>query len=229
MRSTTLILTAALALTIGAGCGESDKFGDLVVRYQIGSGVSCDEAGIESLEISLYGESHELTPQRAACHDERGELLFRQIPEDVYDVVVHGLDSNDEPIFEGQERNVTVLEGEESETRTITITVMNPALRVRWRFDNGFQCSTNGVEELQMVLYRESINIERDEIVSCDLGEYLIEDLFPGNYDLRVRAIDAEEGEYSFAHDYDDIDLTGGGTDSIVVTLEACQGECSAP
>ncbi len=229
MRSTTLIVTAALALAMGSGCGESDSFGDLVVRYQIGSGIDCDEAGIDSIQITLDGSSHTPDPRIVACRDERGELLFRNIPVDVYDVVVHGLDANDEPIFEGEQEDVSIIEGDEVETRVITLSVMNPALRVRWRFDNGFQCSTNDVQEIEMVLYRERIDRETDEIVDCELGEFLIEDLFPGNYDLRVRAIDATEGEYSFAYDLDGIDLTGGGTESVVVTLEACQGECSAP
>lgn len=230
MRKTALVTIMALALSASAGCGDSSYFGDLLIHYRIGSGVTCAAAGIDSIEVTLDGSEHDPAPWIAPCNDRTSDLLFRDVPVDVYDVTVRGLDEDGEPIFDGSQDGVTIVEGDVTETRNITLTVMNPSLRLIWTFPGGTMCGVNGVSELHVVLYRQSINVERDiDDVPCQPGQYVIEDLFPDEYDIRVRAFDETSGEYTFAFDRDGIDLTGAGTVQVVANLESCQGECTPP
>jgi hypothetical protein len=230
MMKKTLLAMVVPALALSAGCGDSSYYGDLLVHYRIGSGVTCDTAGIASIEVTLDGSEHDPAPSIAPCTDRTTDLLFRDVPVDVYDVTVRGLDEDGDPIFEGTQTGVTIVEGDVTETRTITLSVMNPSLRLIWTFPGGTMCGVNNVSALHVVLYRQSINIERDlDDVECQPGQFLIEDLFPDEYDIRVRAFDDTSGEYTFAFDRDGIDLTGAGTVQVVANLEACQGECTPP
>ena len=67
----------------------------------------------------------------------------------------------------------------------------------------------------------------QSEIVECGPGHYIVEDLLATAYDLRVRAIHMESGDYIYAYDHDDIELTSGdANDAIVADLAVCEAEC---
>jgi hypothetical protein len=48
-------------------------------------------------------------------------------------------------------------------------------------------------------------------------------------YDLRIRAIDATSGDYTFAYDEEGIQLSAGMQSQVIVVLAECDGVCPGP
>ena len=222
------VLVAVLALP-GSGCGDAD-FGDLLVKYRIGSGAQgCDDVGVQVIRVTLANSERAPIVEEAVCSDTRPEVLLRQVPADVYTVSIEGIDGNEVSTFSGSQENVRVVADSINETREIAMNVTPPGLRLIWGFSDGMMCGLHNVEELHVVLYRDSISLEYDEMIDCTSGITEIEELLPGVYDLRVRAVDGTSGDYTFEYDRDGIELQAGGMVQVVASLEACPESCSAP
>lgn len=229
--SATLALLGALVLT-GTGCGDT-AFGDLLVHYRLGSGgagETCDALSVAAVRVTVDNAERAPLIEEALCSDSRQEVLLRHVPADVYTVTVEGLDASGNVAYRGSQENVRVATDTVSETREVALAVLPPGLRLIWGFSDGMMCAPHGVSEIQAVAWLNGMTPAYDETIPC--GDGLVEiELFPGTYDLRVRAIDDDSGDYTFAWDREDIELApGAGMIQVVASLEPCGTEgCSAP
>lgn len=218
-----MLCVAALA----AGCGE-DPTGTLIVNYQIGQpDETCAQHGVYEIRVVLQTPEEGDIESTARCQDGRAAFTVNAVPVGVYSVTVEGVDPNDNVRYEGFEAGISVTEGVAAETNLIRLRPVPASLRVEWTFSNGGMCPQNNVDTIEVGYYFGGFY----EFVTaaCIDGEVVIEDLLDGSYNVRVRAIDAETEDYTFAADIDDVQLSAG-TETVVdyqtAVLQPCSTDC---
>ncbi len=224
MRLFSLLAIIGSLCTLTAGCGD-EPTGSVVINYRTGLETdSCQGFGIVTVQARLQAPDRDPIIQEARCSNP-GFITVSAVPVDVYSIAIEGLDINGEIIYEGAENGISVSEGMATETDLIRLMSLPARMWVVWRFANGFLCGTNGVDLMEVWFYDEDGNPDHVE-VNCNLSEVLIENLTNPPYDVRVRGIDNETGEYAFAYDSEDVQLTAGAVTEVTAILDDCPTEC---
>lgn len=227
MRSTVSLAATLCVAALAAGCGE-EPTGTLIVNYQIGQpDETCAQHGVYEVRVVLRAPEEGDFETTARCQDGRAALTVNAVPVGVYSASVEGIDPNEDVLYEGFEAGLSITEGVATETNLIRLRPVPASLHVEWVFANGRMCPQNNVENIEVGYYfggfYESV------IATCIDGEVVIEDLLDGTYDVRVRAIDAETEEYTYAVDIDGVELSAGTEtflDYQTVVLEPCPTDC---
>ena len=229
-------LIAIIGALFSASC--ADPVGNLVVQYRVSLGAdTCSTLGIDVIRVHLQAaEAGSLPEQSEPCIGSSGSISLSNVPVDVYTVVVEGIDDQGNIIYTGEETNVAVYEGQLTETDEVNLRVTPPSLNLIWRFTNGFMCSYNGVGELDIELWLRGSGFFGAETVDCESQQPFLmdENLVVGAYDLQVRAVDLETGDYTYfynsledeSYTQNGIELAAGRPVNVLSTLSQCTHPC---
>jgi hypothetical protein len=177
-------LTSSLSLAVVAGCLVAcapDKGpGSLSVEYVLGNNKTCEEIGVERIEVTVFQGTLEAPTAEysdSLLCDNDGEAFVGDIEPGVYSVYAVGYDGNDVAIFdnEGQpatSRRVEIFEAAESSFEA-ELTARPAQLLVAWRLgDGGFaNCSGVGIDRFEITTYEQgggTVLIETE--LDCELG-----------------------------------------------------------
>jgi len=208
-RSAMLSTLTALALFVAAagtlGCGGGSKPpGSLTVGWYIGA-ASCEEAGLESVDVELYyAQSEDLFDVQAKVACGAGQTTFETVDPGLYDVRVLGYPAGAgaeltpaDATFEGTAAEVEVLSGEEVRVPgDIRLSGRKGAIYVSWRFADGDMCAVNGVTTVEITVYDAGRNEDAWLQVACDMSDYLAtlpeEEVADGVRGVYIDELDAE-------------------------------------
>jgi hypothetical protein len=187
-----------------SGCffSTDDPQGTVQLRWTIGAGVqTCEEAGLDLVEITLEEESGDtLGPYTASCEEGRNDLfVLRNVDEGTFTVFIDAF-AGDELFYSGRSEDTYTVEGDRTvRTETIVLSPIPARLHVLWRFEDGRQC---GFHDVDLLIVRAFLNnaVAEESVTTCAEGEALIDDVLPGTYDVQVTVLDAttEEAAYRF-------------------------------
>lgn len=112
------------------------------------NGLTCDEAGIEFLDISFGDLTFDTVPCRSGGQD---AALLLGITPGRYDVAITAFDSQGRDLYESFFDDVDVFDG--SNVLTFNVLPLVPAeLEFRWIFDDTARCDRSGVVTVEYVL-----------------------------------------------------------------------------
>ncbi|MBX2799872.1 MAG: hypothetical protein KTR31_19490 [Myxococcales bacterium] len=213
MRTSNLVRATALLAT---GCIiqtpnpiVEDTFGTLDVSWQVGAS-GCDDAGITEVELAIGNE-------RSTFPCNAGQGTF-ELASGIYEVAALGLDADGFARYEGSVDEVQVFDGQATSAPTIRLQARNATLDVTWRFDNGELCGPNGVDMIDIALFRDN-RIEVSLLTECGDGVETLLDVPAGVYDVSLLANDPS-GTALFSGDAS-VDLLEGDVGQADVTLTA--------
>lgn len=177
-------LTSSLSLAVVAGClvaCSPDKGpGSLAVEYVLGNNKTCEEVGIERLEVTVFQDTLEeptVEYSDSLLCDDDGEAFISGIEPGVYSVSAVGFDADGVAIFDnlGQttnERRVEIFEAAEA-TFEAELTARPAQLYIGWRLgEGGFaNCTSVGIDRFEITTYEEgggTVLLEAE--LDCDLA-----------------------------------------------------------
>lgn len=173
-------LLGALTLTslpMLGGCGPEKGPGSLAVTYVLGNAKTCDELGIETVELELIRGSGD---DREVLYDDRGpcgdDLLIEGIEAKTYEVEVTAFDGNgiatlDNLADSESERRIEIFEASDA-TLEVDLTSRPAELFVRWRLGaDGFaDCDGVGIDAFEVRAFEEDGgNLLLEDVLSCGL------------------------------------------------------------
>jgi hypothetical protein len=170
-----------LAVAFGClACAPDRGPGSLVIEYTLGNNKTCEELGLERVEVLVYqGTIEEPTVEHEellVC-DDLNEAIISGIEPGLYSVLVTGFDANDTPTFDNlgepaAERVVEIFEAAEASQET-DLTARPAELRIAWRLGaDGFaNCAGVGIDRFEITAYEElGGTVLLEAILDCDLG-----------------------------------------------------------
>jgi len=159
--STFMILLASAGLV--AACDTAEETpqapGSAVVEWNLGPVADCSGTGIATVRAQALSGDADTDPaasSEAPCESDTapvsGSIELTDLTPGAYDIVVEGLDSSGNPIYEHVDgTRVTVPEGEAVSTDDLTLEVKRGYLVVDWNV--GGKCSTSGVTTVNVSLF----------------------------------------------------------------------------
>lgn len=179
MKSRLRLLCLAAACAAGTGCGEEPETetGAATLTWQV-SPRGCFEAGVEQVEVTLFGA--EMRSDRFACAD--GEGSFEDLPTGIYSVEVRGLDATGNHVFEAA-RHTIALNGQRTvDAGHFRLTAKPASVRSTWRFEDGLVCGAHHVDTIEIGVYDKNDYEVARERFSCNAGSGAIDGLVAGTY-----------------------------------------------
>lgn len=179
---------ALAALLCGlAGCDEPAVPGAVEVSWRTGR-LTCAEAGVSAVRAELYGFGT-VEPVRGVervC-PEGGTVLDDVVPGE-YTVLLTGLDVDGCWTHVARD-DITVSDGGRVVV-SLPLLRRNRPLYVRWPFENEFDCSGNGVEQVQITIDVEDRFTWTEAFVCPGLAVEIPVDVPAGDISVRVVGLD---------------------------------------
>jgi hypothetical protein len=205
--------------------------GTLEVRWTIGAGVqTCEEAGLDAVEISLEEEGGDLLgPFTTSCEAGRsGTYPLDDLDEGTYTVVIDAL-AGGERVYTGRSQGAYTVESDRTvRTERVVLSPIPASLDVLWRFEDGRQCGFHDVDDLVIQAFLNNA-VAEEVTTTCAEGEALIEDVLPGTYDVQVTALDAFTLEPAYRFTEANVTVAAGDeavVDGIFVACEDIADGC---
>lgn len=175
--------TSLLSLAVAFGClaCAPDKGpGSLTVEYTLGNNKTCEDLGIDRIEVTVYQgtlEEPSVEYSDMLLCDNTGEAIVSDIEPGVYSVVAIGYDANDVATFDNQgqpaaERVVEIFEAAQANTEA-ELTARPAELHLAWRLgEGGFaNCSGVGINRFEITTYEEDgATVLTETVMDCELG-----------------------------------------------------------
>jgi hypothetical protein len=170
----------SLAVVFGClACAPDKGPGSLVIDYTLGNNKTCEELGIERIEVMAYQgtlDDPTLDETDSLLCDNVGEATIADLEPGIYSVSVIAFDVNDVAIFDNQgepaaARTVEIFEAAES-TLDAELTARPAQLNIAWRIgEGGFgNCAGIGVDRFEITAYElGGGTVLLDTDIDCDL------------------------------------------------------------
>lgn len=180
LRPTRSVSLLSLAVAFGClACAPDKGPGTLVVEYVLGNNKTCEELGIERIEVMAYQgtlEDPTVDETDTLICDNSGEAIVTGLDPGIYSVSAIGFDINDVAIFDNQgqpatERTVEIFEAAEATTEA-ELTARPAQLRIAWRIgEGGFgNCGGVGIDHFEVTAYEVGGGtVLIDTVLDCDL------------------------------------------------------------
>jgi hypothetical protein len=172
------------AMTLLAGCvvteeGSEDDVlpGRVSIHWQVGPS-GCEAAGVADIQVDIGGVGGTF-----ACDDGGAEV---SVPAGSYELELLGLDAGGFARYEGNAHNIVVNANQTVDVPTVVLSALPADVAVTWFFDNGKLCASNGVFEVEAILYDSDDFATEPVIANCDDGQLLISEVQPGPYVLSL-------------------------------------------
>jgi hypothetical protein len=170
-RVTRLTLASAFALTSLAATGCADEGpGSLVIPYQLGANLSCDEAEVSDVRAFLNDGDHE---EEVDC--EAGEVRLADITPGNYELTVQGLASDGAPILDNLDndaRTVGVVgDGAEVTIDPVLLTDAPARILISWNF-GALNCTNANIDKFDVQVFEMGgTALLTDQSLDCDKAE----------------------------------------------------------
>jgi hypothetical protein len=182
----------SLAVAFGClACAPDKGPGTLVVDYTLGNNKTCEELGVERVEVMAYQgtlDDPTLEESESLLCDNTGEATIADLEPGIYSVSVIAFDANDVAIFDNQgqppsERTVEIFEAAEASTDA-ELTARPAQLNIAWRIgEGGFgNCGGIGVDRFEITAYETgggTVLLDTDidcEVIGDAMGFRLVAD-----------------------------------------------------
>ncbi len=241
----TLLLLPALG-TVQTGCdSDSPPDGSAVISWRVGgsgAGSGCEAAEIGLVEVELIHRGEIYDVASGDCDSQR--IQFERVRPGKYDVRVLGYPLAQaaksrqrdpaEATFEGFFKGLEVRSNREAAPQEILLSARQGSIYVNWTFENGLMCASNGIDDVEILVFDMRGNKIYERTVRCDLSDYrdelppaeqagplrgvLIEGLYAEPLTVEVAGIDgAGIGAWLGVESFD---LSRGEVRDVLVTLE---------
>jgi len=145
-------------LSVGAtGCGAEAGAGSVRVFWVV-AGSTCSDAGVASVRIFVEdseGTSVVSRPIVQSCANGLEGVVVRDVPAGSWTVRIEGLDVEARTFLEGTRGDVQVGSGRETKVSpAIQLSLISSRVRLVWKFENGDLCSTNGVDWVEVNVFK---------------------------------------------------------------------------
>ena len=214
-----------LAICLLAGCGEeaeSKDPGALSLSWRV-SPLGCADSGVDLVAIEIDGPS---TPPTAglvyAC--DVGRAVLEELDPGHYDIRLLGVDTTGKSTFVSESTSVGVSPKTITPVDQFRLTAKPARLEVSWYFDNGRLCSSNGVREIAIGVYDKDAYAIEEQVVQCESGQGVVEDLQSGSYLIEVLGMAADQT--GLFQGLQPIDLKRGDQSAIEISLKECEEGC---
>jgi hypothetical protein len=176
----TRVSLLSFAVAFGClACAPDKGPGTLVVDYTLGNNKTCEELGIERVEVTAYQgtlEDPTFEQTESLLCDNAGTATVPNLEPGIYSVSVVAFDGQDVAIFdnEGQtatERRVEIFEAAEASIDA-ELTARPAQLQIAWRIgEGGFgNCAGIGVDHFEITAYETGGGtVLLDTVLDCDL------------------------------------------------------------
>lgn len=221
-----LVLPALSSACIFVSPPPHDPYGDLSFDWSFAGEPSCDQAGVDELDLTLLqGGEVVLVIEREPCVG--GGLTITDLREGVYEVAIDAFSRESVPLFAGS-FSARVEGGEDSYAGVVELDALGDppppasgAVALFWGFNyptddaTMFDCATAGVFELDVfVTPQGAAGAPYDSTFLCQDEGVLVENLPPGRYAVRLMAYGAYHSDDLLLYDTGDIvvDVLSGDT-----------------
>lgn len=218
-------LVLSCAPLFALACGGSPAGSTLSFTWKLGAGVTCTDAGIDSIRVRVLNPQTKKdvkTPAPSfACSVFTGNIL--NVAAGTYNVSLEGIlaAAPDDVLWSVTVNGVVVKPTDKTlqlglaRLAKVPPTVNPSALQVSWRFSDGRFCTPNGVAQVRLTAWRERAFIEHDKTYECDLGGAQVA-LPPGIYSVIAEALDAA-GVVTAEKQEDNINMSTSGASTELV------------
>jgi hypothetical protein len=173
----TLVVLATTVVYVFLTSCKGEESGSLQLSFQLGSGKSCDEFGIDRVLAVLNNDDEEYE-EREDC--DKGEIRFNDVAPGSYTVKLFGYDSDNKPVKDSEPQKTTIKSGETTTIETPIRLLDAPAkLLVGWDFDFS-DCKKEGIGGFYITAYSSDgsdVLFEEKEI-PCDFELYEEDDKY---------------------------------------------------
>jgi hypothetical protein len=157
--------------------------GEVEVSWQIASS-GCEAAGVTEVAVEIGGVG--------GSYDCAAGSAVLTVPSGTHDLFLAGYDASDIARYGGESPAVTVIGGQAIRVPTVVLGALPASVTATWSFDNGFLCSTNNVEEIEMIIYDNDF-IEDSSVAPCDSEGLTISDIRAGDFVVSLLGRDASQ------------------------------------
>lgn len=217
------LLTLLSGAVLGAGCiftapPPYDPYGDLSFDWSFAGEPSCDEAGVDEVDLTLLQDGEVvLVIEREPCVG--GGLTITDLREGVYQVAIDAFSRDSVPLYAGS-FSARVVGGEDSYAGVVELDALNQqppppetgALGLFWAFlyptDDTvtLDCRTAGVLEVDVfVTPQGAAGAPYDSTFRCDDEGVQVDNLPPGRYAVRLMAYGAYHNDDLLLYDTGDL------------------------
>jgi hypothetical protein len=194
------------------------------VRWRIGAGSTCEDAGLSTVRISLEESGGEtLGPFDASCDVGLSQpFVIKDVDTGDYFVDLSGLDEDDLVRYSGRsDDRVSVQEGKLSSPSTIILSPVQATIQIQWRFTDGLNCASHGVTSVHAEAFLNDRR-EAEGDADCELEPNIVlSDLGEGTYDVVVTAV-SDTGDPVYGFTEHDLELAAGQLAPLIADLESC-------
>lgn len=225
-------ITALSSACIFVSPPPHDPYGDLSFDWSFAGIASCDEAGVDEVDLALLqGGEVVMVIEREPCVG--GGLTITDLREGTYEVAIDAYSRESVPLYAGS-FVARVVGGEDTYAGVVELDalgdpppppVTNGALALFWAFNYPtddaliFDCGTAGVEEVDVfVTPHGAAGAAYDDTFHCRDEGVLVEDLPPGRYTVQLMAYGAYHNDDLLL--YDSGELVVDVLDGMTVDLE---------
>ncbi len=214
-------LWAVVLVCCVAGCGEVPPDpGVLTLQWAAGPALTCQEAGLETVEVALMRKGKAVFSRMYPCQE--GAAYLDGLEAGRYELRLTGRDAQGTETFGGVAQDVRVGAGGETWLGEVAMSALPGVVTLRWFFDDGRMCAHNQVEWVWVQVYNEAYyDVGRHRFV-CDWGEAELGELQSGHYIVEIRGEDGQ-GQRSMASVVG-LEVTRGGRAEVEVALAGVKG-----
>lgn len=176
---TVRLLAVGLAFLALRCADESKPPGSIHVQWRIGGLQTCDDAGLSQVAVQLYQAGSPDLIDEISRECLMGEATLSDVPSGKYDVVVEGLAAvpgteDLRATYRGEFPGLKVASGKLASVPDTIILQGKPAeLVLLWKFESGYECFFEGVEDVRVRVWGENgvaVPVARD-VFPCNMGD----------------------------------------------------------
>jgi hypothetical protein len=212
-----LILFALLAVAAGWGCGDAIEPmgpGSLQVEWAVAAR-GCDANDVDTIRLTVDRDGKTYEETTYPCG--KRTTTLEDVPRDNYKLTAVGRGAAGETRFESATRRVVVEGDGVTEFVGLQLSALPATATVRWHFSNSQVCGSNGARRVEATLFGPRGYAVWGAERECSSGQMAVNSVPPGDYDLVIRALNAQGA--TEAQGALGVTLDPGGTHDVSVEM----------
>lgn len=219
------LFTAAIGLACGSTSGGGEEEppppGSFQVNWRITAlSLSCEEAGLESVELQLRLDGSLAFDERRPCGDLAATI--DDIAPGRYELALVGVDAANKPTYRSETTAVTIEPASTTMVGTIRLEQVPATLQITWSFANTRLCGFNQVRTVEIVVF--DVDLQKHVFprtsFDCNRADPVQAEVRPGTVKVIASGIDAT-GAPIFAADQQ-FTVVAGQPKDVHLLLQKC-------
>lgn len=186
MKWNTAVVVTALWVVAVAGCGELEPYEDgaAELSWEVAP-LGCEEGGVDTVEIGLEANEEQVT-RRVGCTT--GGARFDGLTPGLWEAEFRGEDVDGIGRYSARIEDVMVRPGMVTQIDRVDLVARTGGADVDWTLPSGMDCSSEGLESVELAVFNESNHEVYRRSLPCDEAGVKMDGLYGGQHLFRLRA-----------------------------------------